>query len=195
MRSTMAKAAENRDQIIEEAARQFRARGFAGIGVADLMRRVGLTHGGFYTHFRSKAELMDLACRRAVSTMLADWRTRVEMAPEDPIGAIVRPYLSTAHRDRPDTGCLMATLGPEAAREAEPVRRAVSECLQDVFDLLAQHMPGDSAAEQRRQAICLFTTLVGTMVAARAVSDPDLSDELLQTVADNLARNRAARAL
>ena len=71
MRGTKAQAAENRERIIAEAAVLFRERGFAGIGVAELMRGVGLTHGGFYGHFASKEELMGLACRRAVDTMLA----------------------------------------------------------------------------------------------------------------------------
>ena len=85
-RGTRAQAAENRARIIAAAAALFRERGFAGIGVADLMGRVGLTHGGFYGHFASKEELMALACRRAVDDMLADWRARAAAAPDDPLG-------------------------------------------------------------------------------------------------------------
>jgi TetR/AcrR family transcriptional regulator, transcriptional repressor for nem operon len=181
LRSTNAQAAENRDRIIAEAARQFRARGFAGIGVAELMRRVGLTHGGFYVHFASKEELMQLACRRAVSDMLEEWRAQIAAAPSDPLGAIVRPYLSQEHRDRPATGCLMAALGPDAARQTAPVRGTVTECLRHVLDTLEAAVPAPDAAERRRQAILLFATLVGTMVTARAVSDPELSDEILAT--------------
>ncbi len=186
MRSTKVKAAEHREQIIAAAAQEFRARGFAGIGVADLMRRVGLTHGGFYAHFESKSELMELACRRAVSDMLDQWQAKVDLAPGDAIAAIVRPYLSAEHRDQPATGCLMATLGPEAAREGEAVRRAVSESMEDVLNTLSRHMGEADSAQARRQAILLFATLVGAMVAARAASDQALSDELLATVADAL---------
>lgn len=189
MRSTKAKAAETRDRIITEAAQQFRVRGFAGIGVADIMKRVGLTHGGFYAHFASKEDLMALACRRAVGDMLDDWRSKAVAAPEDALGAIVRPYLSAEHRDRPATGCLMATLGPEASREDEPVRRAVTECLEDVLETLERHVTGTGRQEQRRQAICIFTTLVGAMVTARAVADPALSDEILRTVEASFAHN------
>lgn len=190
MRSTKAKAAENRERIIAEAARQFRARGFAGIGVAELMRGVGLTHGGFYVHFGSKEELMQLACRRAVGDMLDEWRAQAEAAPLDPLAAIVRPYLSPEHRDQPGAGCLMAALGPEAAREAEPVRRTVTECLEDVLDTLAEWAPGPSAAERRKRAIRVFSTLVGAMVAARVVSDPVLSEEIL-AAADEAATVRS----
>ena len=78
---TRAQVAANRALIIGEAARQFRQRGFDGIGVAELMRSVGLTHGGFYSYFASKEELMALACRRAVDDMLEDWRGRAAAAP------------------------------------------------------------------------------------------------------------------
>ncbi len=184
------KSGETRDRIIAEAARQFRARGFAGIGVAELMRGVGLTHGGFYAHFASKEELMALACRHAVGDMLVDWRARAAAAPADPLGAIVRPYLSSRHRDQPASGCLMAAVGPEVSREAEPVRKAVTDCLEDVLDTLAGHIPGANEATRRRQAILLFTTLVGAMVSARAVADLALSDSILRTVDDALAKSR-----
>jgi TetR/AcrR family transcriptional repressor of nem operon len=186
MRSTRAQTAANRERIIAEAARQFRARGFAGIGVAELMQGVGLTHGGFYGHFASKEELMQLACRRAVGDMLGEWRSRIAAADGDPLVAIVAPYLSPEHRDRPDTGCLMAALGPDVAREAEPVRRTVTECLGEVLATIEACIPAPDAGERRRQAILVFSTLVGAMVTARAVADPALSDEILATVAERL---------
>src|SRR5690348_1403399 len=133
MRSSKAQAAENRERVIAAAARAFRERGFDGIGVAEIMRSAGLTHGGFYGHFASKEELMALACRRAVADMLAEWSTRTEARPHDPATTIATPYLSAEHRDTPGTGCLMAAVGPEAARAAAPVRRAVTECLGDVL--------------------------------------------------------------
>jgi TetR/AcrR family transcriptional regulator, transcriptional repressor for nem operon len=182
MRVTKAQAAESRERIIAAAAQAFRERGFDGIGVAELMRSVGLTHGGFYGHFASKEELMALACRRAVADMLADWRARAEAAPGDPAATIVAPYLTAGHRDAPGGGCLMAALGPEAARSAPPVRATVTECLGDVLDTIAAEMPGPDPSERRRQAIRLFASLVGAMVVARAIDDPALSDEILETV-------------
>jgi TetR/AcrR family transcriptional repressor of nem operon len=180
------KAAETRERIILEAARQFRRHGFAGIGVADLMHGVGLTHGGFYAHFRSKTELKALACRRAVADMLADWRAKADEAPDDPLGAIVRPYLSTEHRDDPGSGCLLAALGPEAAREDPEVRQTVADLLPEVLGTLAALMPAPDRAGRQRQAIVLFTGLVGAIVAARATTDPALSKEILSSVADAL---------
>jgi TetR/AcrR family transcriptional repressor of nem operon len=186
-RSTRAQAAETRSRIIAEAARQFREHGFDGVGVAALMRSAGLTHGGFYSHFCSKEELMALACRRAVDDMLAEWRARTAAAPEDALRAIALPYLSAEHRDRPEEGCLMAALGPEASRQAPPVRRAVTACLEDVIGALADAASGPGAPQRRKQAIRLFASLVGAMVAARAVDDPALSDEILAAVRETVA--------
>ncbi len=84
----------------------------------------------------------------------------------------------------------MAAVGPEVSREAEPVRKAVTDCLEDVLDTLAGHIPGANEATRRRQAILLFTTLVGAMVSARAVADLALSDSILRTVDDALAKSR-----
>jgi len=182
VRGTKAQATENRERIIAAAAQAFRERGFDGIGVAELMRSVGLTHGGFYGHFASKEELMALACRRAVGDMLAEWSARTEAAPGDAAATIAAPYLTAGHRDAPGGGCLMAALGPETARAAAPVREAVTECLDDVLHTIADQMPGDAMSERRRQAIRLFASLVGAMVVARAIDDPALSDEILETV-------------
>jgi TetR/AcrR family transcriptional regulator, transcriptional repressor for nem operon len=182
MKVLKSKALETRSRIIAEAARQFRTHGFSGISVADLMRGIGLTHGGFYAHFSSKEELMALACRHAVDTMLDEWRARSEASPDDALGAIIRPYLSREHRDKPATGCLMAAVGSEAARETEPVRRVIAECLEDVLGELALHIAGEGPAERRKKAICVFASLVGAMVVARAVSDSMVSENILGAV-------------
>ncbi len=181
-RGTRAQVAENRERIIAAAARAFRERGFDGIGVAELMRGVGLTHGGFYGHFASKEELMALACRRAVDDMLADWREQIAAAPGDPAASIVAPYLSPAHRDAPGLGCLMAALGPNSARAPPQVRAAVTDSLERVLDTIAGEIPDPDAVDRRRRAIGVFASLVGAMVVARAVDDRQLSDEVLDAV-------------
>lgn len=187
-RGSKAQAAENRDRIIAAAAVAFRERGFDGIGVAEIMRLVGLTHGGFYGHFASKEELMALACHRAVDDMLAAWRDRIADDPGDPVASIAAPYLSAGHRDAPGTGCLMAALGPDAARAAPPVRAAVTEALGRVLDTIAASIPDADACTRRRRAIGFFASLVGAMVVARAVDDRPLSDEVLDAVRTEIRR-------
>jgi TetR/AcrR family transcriptional repressor of nem operon len=192
MKVTKEQAAATREQILDEAAKLFRERGFTGIGVAELMQSIGLTHGGFYGHFSSKEELMAKACQRAVSTMLDEWKRAVDAAPGKSLAAITVPYLSTQHRDRSGTGCLMAALGPEVSRQATPVRQAVTTCLGSVLEFLTRLTPGRAAAAKRRKAIATFATMVGALVIARAVNDESLSEEILKVVSASLASTEKA---
>jgi len=93
MRVSREQAAENRQRVVETAARLFRERGYDGIGVADLMREAGLTHGGFYGQFESKEQLMAEASASVLQKSLQSWRERIARHPEDPLGAVVRAYL------------------------------------------------------------------------------------------------------
>src|SRR5687767_14561500 len=100
MKVSREQAAANRGRILDEAARLFRERGFNGIGVADMMKSAGLTHGGFYGHFSSKEDLIAQVCQRAASTMIETWKRAADNHAADPLAAITLPYLSTEHRDR-----------------------------------------------------------------------------------------------
>lgn len=184
-----AQAAANRERIIIEAARLFRLRGFDGISIADVTKSAGLTHGGFYGHFGAKEDLMAEACRHAVRTMLDEWKAVAERSP-DPLAAITRPYLSMRHRDDAGAGCLMAALGPDVSRQSAPVRKVVTECLRLVLDALARLTTGRTAGAKRKEAIVTFVTLVGALVAARAINDSALAEEILQVTAASISRVR-----
>jgi TetR/AcrR family transcriptional repressor of nem operon len=179
MKVSREQAAENHDRIVEAAAQLFRERGFYGVAVADLMKEVGLTHGGFYGHFSSKEELMAEASVRALTQALERWSELAEGAQENPLPALAQTYLSRAHRDDPGTGCLLAALGPEVSRQGPAVRRAVTDYVRSACDLLAKMVPGKSKAARRQKVIATYATLVGAMVMARAVDDRGLSQEIL----------------
>src|SRR5688572_26849623 len=112
MKVSREQAALNRERILEVAAQLFRERGFDGIGVADLMKEAGLTHGGFYGHFSSKEELIAEASARALTSTFALLSKQAERGAGDPLSAVADTYLSSRHRDDPGTGCLLAALGP-----------------------------------------------------------------------------------
>src|SRR5438067_9036571 len=101
MKVSREQAAQNRERIVEAAAKLFRERGFEGIGVADLMKEAGLTHGGFYGHFSSKDDLIAEASARALTGSLALFSRVAERTPADPLPAIARAYLTRSHRDKP----------------------------------------------------------------------------------------------
>ena len=179
MKVTREQAAQNRERIVEAAAQLFRERGFEGIGVADLMKEAGLTHGGFYGHFASKDDLIAEASVRALTRSLALLSDVGERASDDALSAVAGAYLARSHRDNPGAGCLLAALGPDVSRQGPAVRRAATDHLRSAFDLLAKLVRGTSKAARRQKAISTYATLVGAMVLARAVDDRALSQEIL----------------
>ena len=179
MKVSREQAALNRERILETAAQLFRERGFDGIGVADLMKEAGFTHGGFYGHFSSKEELMAQASARALTGTFERLSKEAERAGGDPLSAVAASYLSGGHRDDPGTGCLLAALGSDLSRQGRAVRRTVTDYVRSAVDLLTTLVAGKSKAARRRKAIGTYATLVGAMIMARAVDDQALSQEIL----------------
>ena len=180
MKVSREQAAQNRDRIVEAAARLFRERGYEGIGVADLMKEAGLTHGGFYGHFSSKDDLIAEASARALTESLVLWNEVADGASGDPLPAVAAAYLASEHRDNPGAGCVLAALGPDVSRQRPAVRRVVTDYVRSTVDLLAKVVPGKSKPARRQKAISTYATLVGAMVMARAVDNRELSQEILE---------------
>lgn len=188
-------AAENRRRIVEVAGRLFRERGFDGIGVADLMKAAGLTHGGFYGHFRSKDDLAAEACGRVLDRSAEAWQRWLAEGGEAPLEALLDRYLSDRHRRHPGRGCLFAALAADVARQDDPaLRHVLTEGLRPQVDRLAAVMPGDSDAARRQRALASLSAMVGALVLARAVDDPALSDEILAATRAELAGPAQDRA-
>lgn len=169
---------QTRRRIVETSARRFKQHGVTASGIATLMADAGLTNGAFYAHFASKDDLV-----AGVMAEQLGWQVDViEALPpgREGIERIVRTYLSREHRDQPDEGCPTVALIDEISRCGEPVRQAYTDGLLRVVDAIAGRLdPGDPASARRR-ALAAFAGMVGTMQIARAVTDPQLSDELLE---------------
>jgi TetR/AcrR family transcriptional regulator, transcriptional repressor for nem operon len=169
---------ETRRRIVETASARFRKDGIDGVGVADLMSEAGLTHGGFYSHFTSKEDLVRAAMDEASSHSVANFARRIE---EGGLEAWIRAYLRTAHRDHPERGCAAAALASELARRPKSSRKAFSERLENVTGLITSHLPASmTPAEKRQTAIAIFSTLIGAMQMSRAVVDSAHSEEILE---------------
>jgi TetR/AcrR family transcriptional regulator, transcriptional repressor for nem operon len=188
MKVSRAEAAQNRERIIETAAKLFRERGFDGIGVAELMKSAGLTHGVFYGNFASKEDLMAQACARALEGSLDAMRQVIERDDGNALSTIASAYLTPTHRDRPGEGCAMAALGAEAARHGSPVRAAFTQGVRPVVDILTQLVPGKSKRAKHEKALAIYASMVGALVLARAVDDAELSEEILQSVLASITR-------
>jgi TetR/AcrR family transcriptional repressor of nem operon len=186
MRVSREQAARNRERILEIAAEIFRERGLEGVGVADVMKSAGLTHGGFYGHFESKEDLVAQACERALSVSESRIQELAESGDKRPLRTFVSGYLSTEHRDNPGTGCLFAAVGAESARHSAPTRRVVTEGFKKTVELLGRFMPGRSEKIRRRQALATYASLLGGLILARAADDPELSEEILDAVKESV---------
>jgi TetR/AcrR family transcriptional regulator, transcriptional repressor for nem operon len=173
MRVTREKAAENREKIVATAARLFRENGFDGVGLDAIMESAGLTHGGFYRHFRSKDDL----AAEAVAHGLATSARRQAALPS--LEALVSGYLSPEHRVNRGNGCVIAALGSDMTRQGKHVRRALTAHVRAQIDQLAGWTDGPNAAARRRRAIATLAGMVGALILARAVEDAALSDEIL----------------
>ncbi|WP_424134564.1 TetR/AcrR family transcriptional regulator [Roseomonas chloroacetimidivorans] len=171
MRVTREKAAENRARIVEVASRLFRERGFDGVGLDEIMRAAGLTHGGFYRHFASKEEL--------AAEALAHGLAAGEARGAEGIEAFLDYYLSPEHRDAREAGCAVAALAVDAGRGGSAVRTALTRHLHAAFDRLSARL-GGREEDRRARAIAGFAGLVGAVVLARAVEDEALSSEILE---------------
>ena len=194
MKLSAQQVTENRERVLDTALKLFRERGFDGVSVSDLMRSAGLTHGGFYNHFTSKADLEAEACARAFAGSTAVLR-EAAAAPPGPgrklgLAGYISRYLSRSWRDAPAAYCPMVAFGTDVARSEDSVAASYGAGVEAYIAGLATLMDsGDADAKSaRRQAVTLAATLTGTLSLARAVrgSHPALSDEILSTVRDAL---------
>lgn len=189
MRVSREQAEKNREHVIDTAARLFREKGYSGIGVADLMKAAGLTHGGFYGNFDSKEDLMAAACTRALDESTARWQALLADDPDTALARIVESYLSRAHAAHPGQGCTLVALGSDAARLSDPVRSITTQGVRDQIALLTPLMEGADAAAQRRAAMAAYASMVGALLVARAVNDDALADEVLAAARDTILGN------
>jgi TetR/AcrR family transcriptional repressor of nem operon len=183
---------ETHARIVKKASVRLREKGAHGIGVADLMKDAGLTHGGFYAHFDSREALVIEAFAYAMDRSTERWRRLAEtIPPEKRMAAVVESYLTPLHRDDPGHGCAVTALGAEIARESPKTRKAFAAKLEQMVDMLAEQLPDVPRKAARKQALATLSTMVGTLVLARIAGSGELSDEILGAGRD-AALGRAA---
>ena len=171
---------ETHARIVKKASVRLREKGAHGIGVADLMKDAGLTHGGFYAHFDSREALVIEAFAHAMDRGTEHWRRLAERTPpEKRLATIVDSYLTTLHRDDPGHGCAIPTLGAEIARESPKTRKAFAAKLEQMIEMLADQIPQVPRKAARKQAMAGIATMMGTLVLSRIAGNGEFSDEIL----------------
>lgn len=177
MKVTKEQAQENRARIVATASALFRQRGYEGVGIAELMAAAGFTHGGFYRHFRSKADLMAETAATGISQ-------RVANSVGLDLDEFVTQYLSREHRDHRSMGCTMAALCGDAARQSEGIKMTFASGLESSLAVFHQNevIAGEfDQKESRAQVIDAFAHMIGALLLSRSCpNDSPLADEILE---------------
>ena len=170
------------------AARAIRRSGYDGTSVADIMKEAGLTHGGFYAHFPSREAMLAEAADRAGAEVVAmTARVAAGAPPEQALQRMIGAYLSKEHASNIESGCPVAALGSEMPRQAPEVRRAATRRIKEMIDGVARQMPDWGRPGSHERALATVSAMVGSLLLARAVDDPRLSDALLQAAEKHFA--------
>jgi TetR/AcrR family transcriptional regulator, transcriptional repressor for nem operon len=180
MRYSPEHKAENHEKILSMAARSFRERGGDTSGIGTVMKKVGLTKGGFYRHFESKDDLFVEAVARAIDETGRAMEAVAKSAPEgQALRAIIERYLSPGHANSPGTGCVRAALGPELARKPAAVRRKIEALFDDYRERLLPFVPGQTREEKMARFRLLFPSMAGVLMMARVASSPQRREQML----------------
>lgn len=167
-------------RIVETAARAIRRSGYDGTGVADIMKEAGLTHGGFYAHFASRdAMLAEAAGQAGEDTITVIKQILAEVPGEQALQTLMQAYLSNEHMANFETGCSIAALGSEMPRQAPEVRNASTNRIKEILRLIEERLSVDHS-DAYDKALVMTSTMVGTLLLARAVNDHELSEAFRQ---------------
>ena len=180
---------QTRRKVLAEAAAAIRKHGPGGIGVADLMAKVGLTHGGFYAHFESKDELI----AEAISTMFDDryavFLSNVEgQEPAKGLAAFMDGYLSAKHRDAMQSGCPLPSLSGDVARLPPAARKRFATGTRRLTSAIAEMLHAIGKPEPQQLAASMLAEMVGALALSRAIADQELSDQFLKSSRDSIKR-------
>lgn len=186
MGHSQADKAQTHQRLVQAAAGQFRTHGIEGISLADLMKQLGLTHGGFYKHFGSRDELVGEAVEYALAESDQNMRALLFKDGKPDLARFVRTYLSEAHRDGRSSGCSISALSADVARKGGDLQALFRDQIERNIGTLSEALEGVPAGQRRDQALLLLSALYGALMLARSTGDSRLSQEVLRTVGDKV---------
>jgi TetR/AcrR family transcriptional regulator, transcriptional repressor for nem operon len=182
--------AEIHQKIVKDASRRVRSSGLNGAAVAAVMGDTGLTHGGFYKHFKSKDDLLVESLGegfREIEDALV--QAAEQSRPGEGWKAIVSTYLRPEHCEHPDHGCPLATLGPELARVDKRIKPQIVGELVNYKSRILPFMPGRRTADKERAFFAIFSTMIGAIEIARLLPDPAMREKVLGNARDFLLQS------
>jgi TetR/AcrR family transcriptional repressor of nem operon len=180
--------------ILAEAADAIRAKGPDRLGVAEVMNKLGLTHGGFYAHFESKEDMIAQAVTSMFDQGIANFLRRTEgLEPRQAMEAYVDWYLSRAHRDAPNRGCPLAAVSGDLPRLPEAARTRYTEGVERMVSGMGKLLEKLGAKNPESLALSVLSEMAGTLTLSRAILDPERSNEMLRTCGE-MVKERLATA-
>ncbi|MDG9924391.1 MULTISPECIES: TetR/AcrR family transcriptional regulator [unclassified Pseudomonas] len=178
--------AKTHQRIVDEAALRFRRDGVLATGLQPLMKALGLTHGGFYAHFKSKDDLVEQALQQSAD-QLKDGLTDLKQAP-NPLQELIKRYLSAAHGQSPGLGCPLPTMSAELGQRGQP-SPVTDRIVRDRLQTIAGNLSGEDA---EKQSALILSAMVGALVLSRSVTDPELAELLRAGTRDLLLQQTEA---
>lgn len=185
MRYSQDHKAQTHQRIIKEASARFRRDGIGATGLQPLMKALGLTHGGFYSHFSSKDELVEKALQAAGEEL--DGHCAMLFAQEKPLEAFIDSYLSEWHQTSPHQGCPLPTMSSELGLRGQP-SPTTDVVLKSRLEQVQEALGGEHAADQ---SLVIMSTLVGALLLSRSVENPELAQRILDVTRDYLKEPHA----
>jgi AcrR family transcriptional regulator len=185
--AALSKKEQTRERILRAAARAIRKHGYEGVGVAEVMKEAGLTHGGFYAHFQSRDALLAAAAEQAGSESAENLaRALAKAKPGAELFSLVDTYLADNHVTAAEQGlgCAIAAAGSEVPRQCPEVRRAVSRRIKELIGTIERQLPGWGKAAAHEKAMAVVATMVGALMLARTVDDAQLSKAIRKSARD-----------
>lgn len=170
-------------RIVETAAREFREKGFDGVGIATLMKKLELTHGGFYAHFEDKNVLVQealIACFDEADDQIGATYRRLGIA------GVIELYLSSGHVANPGFGCPVPALASEIARQPGDLGSLFESRLKRRIETFADDVPGETASDRFDLATFIFCAMAGAVTTARSVREPELRERILDSTKTQL---------
>jgi TetR/AcrR family transcriptional regulator, transcriptional repressor for nem operon len=193
MRYSAEHKARSHENILAVAARSFREHGGDSSGIGTVMKKVGLTKGGFYRHFESKDDLFVEAVARAFDEMGSGMLEIAKSAPEGrALRSIIEHYLSPGHANSLGMGCVFSALGPELARKPLSVRKRIEASREAYRERLLPFVPGKTRQEKVAKFQLLFPSMAGVLTSVRLTSSPQTRKQMLMEARDFFIRCFAA---
>jgi len=180
MRYSPEHKARNHENILSVAARSFREHGGDSSGIGAVMKKVGLTKGGFYRHFESKDDLFVEAVARAFDEMGSGMLEIAKSAPKgQALRSIIEHYLSASHASSTGMGCVFSALGPELARKPLSVRKRIEASREAYRERLLPYVSGQTRDEKVAKFQLLFPSMAGVLTSVRMTSSPQSRKQML----------------